>query len=142
MKKNYYLAYGSNLNLDVMKARCPSARAVSYGVLNGYRLAYRGSAAGFSYLTIEKAEGYQVPVGIFKIASFDIPRLDYCEGYPTLYGKDFISIKAGLRKYKGLIYVMKENFSYQIPSSEYVATCEVGSEYFGFDKSILDEALD
>ncbi len=139
--KNYYLAYGSNLNLYAMKGRCPDARVVSKGILNNYRLVYRGSTDGYSYLTIEEAEGYKVPVGIFEVSLKDVASLDFYEGYPSLYDKKYVSVKAKWRKYKGLIYVMKDEFSYHMPSNQYIDTCEVGYEHFGFDKNILDEAL-
>ena len=61
--KRYYLAYGSNLNLQQMSSRCPDAKKVGIAVLRGYRLMFKGSASG-NYLTIEKADGYFVPVGV------------------------------------------------------------------------------
>jgi len=54
--KKYYLAYGSNLNLTQMKHRCPKAKPIGTINLNGYRLVYKGSAEGYSYLTIEKVK--------------------------------------------------------------------------------------
>ena len=38
MEKMYYLAYGSNLNVEQMKKRCPDAVVVGTAVLDGYRL--------------------------------------------------------------------------------------------------------
>lgn len=141
MGKKYYLAYGSNLNLWAMEVRCPKAKAVSKGVLEGYRLAYRGGSDSYAYLTIEEAEGYQVPVGIFEVSPSDVDKLDYYEGYPTLYEKKYIPIKIKGWKRKALIYVMKDMFSYHVPSDSYIRTCEEGYDDFGFDKMILDEAL-
>ena len=36
----YYLAYGSNLNLEQMSRRCPTARVVGKAQLENYRLAF------------------------------------------------------------------------------------------------------
>ena len=51
--KKYYIAYGSNLNVQQMKFRCPTARVVGTSVIRNYELLYKGSKTG-SYLTIEK----------------------------------------------------------------------------------------
>lgn len=45
------------------------------------------------------------------------------------------------KKRKALIYIMKDEFFYHLPSSEYVSVCKFGYEDFWFDKTILDEAL-
>lgn len=38
-----YIAYGSNLNLAQMAARCPSASIYAAGLLNNWELIYRGT---------------------------------------------------------------------------------------------------
>ena len=60
--KKYYIAYGSNLNVQQMKFRCPGAKVVGISVIKGYELLYKGSNTG-SYLTIEKRKGGIVPDG-------------------------------------------------------------------------------
>ena len=44
MKDRYYFAYGSNMNLEQMKYRCPAAEVVENVRLENYRLAFRGRA--------------------------------------------------------------------------------------------------
>lgn len=61
--KKYYIAYGSNLNVQQMRYRCPGARVVGTSVIKDYQLLYKGSKTG-SYLTIEKKKGGIVPVAI------------------------------------------------------------------------------
>ena len=51
-----YIAYGSNLNLAQMAARCPSASVYAKGVLNNWELVYRGRKAN-SHATIIKKAG-------------------------------------------------------------------------------------
>ena len=43
MEDRYYFAYGSNMNLEQMKYRCPAAEVVENVRLEDYRLAFRGS---------------------------------------------------------------------------------------------------
>ena len=49
----YYLAYGSNIDLDRMESRCPYARLVGTTTIPGHRLLFKKSKTG-SYLTIEQ----------------------------------------------------------------------------------------
>ena len=53
-----YVAYGSNLNKQQMRHRCPSAKPVYTGYLNNWELIYRGSKTG-SYATIRRKKGYR-----------------------------------------------------------------------------------
>lgn len=139
--KKYYLAYGSNLNLHQMSYRCPSAKPIGIVNLENYRLVYKGLADDYAYLTIEKYEGSNVPLGLFEISLWDIYSLDIYEGYPTLYSKCHIPIKIGNKTKKALIYIMHKEFDYHLPNSEYIETCFQGYNDFGFNTSILDQAL-
>ena len=141
MFKKYYLAYGSNLNLNQMAFRCPNARPIGIMNLKDYRLVYKGRADEFSYLTIEKCEGSNVPLGLWEVSYFDVFSLDSYEGYPTFYSKYYIPVKIGDKNKKALIYVMNDYFDYHLPSEEYINTCLEGYENFGFDRTILDRAL-
>jgi len=86
MAKRYYAAYGSNLNIPQMLRRCPSARIIGTSEIPDYRLMYKGSKSG-AYLTIEPAEGFSVPVGIWEVDDEDEARLDVYEGFPSFYYK-------------------------------------------------------
>ena len=77
----YYLAYGSNLNLDQMQYRCPKATPIGTAVIKGYELLFKGSKTG-SYLTIEKNENEYVPVGVWEVNETEERKLDIYEGYP------------------------------------------------------------
>lgn len=138
----YYLAYGSNLNLNEMSKRCRSSNAIgTYNLLN-YRLVYKGESDDYAYLTIEKCEGSFVPLGIFEIDDKDIIYLDIYEGYPELYYKKYIDIELDNKMIKGLIYIMNSEYSYHEPSNYYKNICIKGYQDFNFDLSILDKALE
>ena len=80
MEGKYYLAYGSNLSVEQMNVRTPDA-IVGTGLLFGWRLLFR------QFDTIEKFEGFSVPVLVWKISSQDEKSLDRYEGYSKFYGK-------------------------------------------------------
>ena len=139
--KKYYLAYGSNLNLTQMKYRCPKSKPIGSINLTGYRLVYKGCSEGYSYLTIEKSEDDFVPLGVFEVSLLDIFKLDKYEGYPELYSKQYIPIKINGKEVNALIYVMNEEFNYNVPSDTYINVCMEGYDDFNFDKKILENAL-
>lgn len=142
----YYLAYGSNLNVRQMRFRCPTALVVGKGVIKDYRLLFKGSKTG-SYLTIEKAKGYEVPVAVWKVDEACEESLDRYEGYPSFYYKkeieiEFKSIKKGLPRHsKAFVYIMHEERELGIPSRGYVEVCLEGYRTFGFNPILIEEAI-
>lgn len=135
----YYLAYGSNLNIEQMRYRCPDAQVVGKAYLEDYQLLFKGSKTG-SYLTVESCKGSKVPLGIWLISDADERKLDRYEGYPTFYYKKTIKFRFNGRIEEGIIYIMHENRKLGIPSVQYVDTCLVGYKNFGFNLKYLDKA--
>ena len=86
MKKRYYIAYGSNLNVQQMQMRCPYAAVLGTAELDGWELLFKGSKTG-SYLTIEEREGGKVPVTVWAVTETDEAALDRYEGFPSFYYK-------------------------------------------------------
>lgn len=139
--KKYYLAYGSNLNVQQMKYRCPDAKPIGTAFINGYQLLFKGSKTG-SYLTIEKAEKAKVPVAVWEVSEADECRLDAYEGCPTFYYKTEMKVTVNRRKIKAFVYIMHEDRLLGIPSSSYMRTCVQGYRDFGFDLKHLRLAFD
>lgn len=145
MKKRYYLAYGSNLNVRQMCFRCPSARIVGTAEIPGYQLLFKGSKTG-SYLTIEPKENSNVPVGVWEVSADDELRLDRYEGFPAFYYKAEMTlpikgIRTGkVRQRRVFVYIMHEDRPIGVPSVYYLRTCLEGYDDFGFDSKILMNA--
>lgn len=147
MSKRYYIAYGSNLHMGQMRFRCPDARVIGTAEIADYRLMFKGSKTG-SYLTIEPAKGYSVPVAVWDVSPEDELRLDRYEGYPGFYYKkeltlDITGIRTGkVRRRKVFVYIMHEERRLGTPTEDYLETCATGYGYFGFDMERLVEALE
>lgn len=144
-KKKYYLAYGSNLNLNQMAFRCPTAKPVGTAKITGYELLYKGSKTG-AYLTIEPKEDSFVPVAVWEVNKEDEKHLDVYEGFPHFYYKKYINIqmvqKNGRRKrVDAFVYIMHEERKCAIPDNWYVNGCTEGYNAFGFDTKILETAF-
>ena len=75
MEKRYYIAYGSNLNVNQMRWRCPGARIIGTSELQDFRLMFKGSKTG-SYLTVEPEKGSKVPVAVWVVTAEDELALD------------------------------------------------------------------
>ena len=126
--KRYYIAYGSNLNVQQMRWRCPGARIIGTAELQDYRLLFKGSKTG-SYLTVEPEKGCTVPVAVWEVTDQDELALDRYEGYPSFYYKtemtlDVKGIRTGkLRHRRAFVYIMREERPYGIPTSSYLSIC-------------------
>lgn len=138
MKKKVYAAYGSNMNLEEMKKRCPQAERICTGILENYRLEFR--AGGFA--TVLPAAGGQVQVVLWHLTQGCEKLLDIYEGYPKLYTKDYFRIKSELGTFDALAYVLSPEYSNSIsqPTRKYLETIRTGLEQNGIDESCLDAA--
>ncbi|HZP20031.1 MAG TPA: gamma-glutamylcyclotransferase family protein [Bauldia sp.] len=78
-----YFAYGSNLDYLQMAARCPRARLVGPGKLEGYRLCFprRSYVRNSAVASIEAAAEGTVWGALYEIGEADIDRFDAREGY-------------------------------------------------------------
>ena len=147
MEKRYYIAYGSNLNIEQMRFRCPDARVIGTANLDGWELLFKGSKTG-SYLTVEPKTGSAVPVAVWEVSEADEQNLDRYEGFPAFYYKKEMNltikgIKTGrLRKRRVFVYIMHEDRPIGKPSHYYLATCIDGYKSFGFDLNVLAEAYE
>lgn len=144
--KKIYFAYGSNLSLDQMSYRCPHGIPIAKGFIEDYRLKFKGSGSG-SYLTIEPAEGFRVPVVCWEIDEVDERHLDAYEGCPRFYYKKEITVHVeslfdGFEaSVVGIVYIMHEDRLNGVPSDQYFETCAEGYRRFGFPKKFLVDAF-
>ena len=127
-----YLAYGSNLNKQQMKFRCPKAKSRGFIMLPDYKMVFRGVADMIPY------RGDYCPVGIWEITEDCEIALDRYEGFPRLYRKEyFINNETDEIM---MAYVMN-TFGFYMPSKDYFKTIEQGYEDFGIAKNSLFDSL-
>lgn len=136
-----YVAYGSNLNMEQMAARCPTATFVGAGVIEDYELQFKGSLHG-AHATITPKEGSSVPVGLWQIQKQDERRLDLYEGFPNYYFKRDVPVRVGNTVTMGMAYIMDLRMEYGNPSQHYYDTIYQGYEDCGLDVNVLNEAVD
>ena len=145
----YYAAYGSNLNKEQMRARCPESEVVGTAVIKDYELLFKRSGrpgSSRSCLTIEPKAGAYVPVGIWTLAEEDERELDRREGVSDCYYKKSMELEVtkegGVKeKLSCLLYIKPERSVLDRPDPGYVRTCLTGYQSFGFDADLIHEAV-
>jgi gamma-glutamylcyclotransferase (GGCT)/AIG2-like uncharacterized protein YtfP len=78
-----YFAYGSNMNWQQMKQRCPSAAFIGVARLPDYKLAFTrmSNRRGCGVADIVSSAGSEVWGVIYRIDDIDLGNLDFSEGY-------------------------------------------------------------
>ena len=137
-----YVAYGSNLNKEQMKYRCPSAKFFCTGIIKNYKLVYRGSKTG-AYATIIPCKGDYVPVAIWEIDKYCEEALDRYEGYPTFYYKRNVDVKidGGITLTGVMVYIMFDEAHAGRPSDYYLDICAQGYLDCGLDMVKFEESI-
>lgn len=134
-KKQLYIAYGSNINLEQMAFRCPHSKVVGTSEIKGYELEFRGVA------TIVPKKGATVPVLIWELDARDLPTLNKYEGYPSFYRQEKKSFEMDGKTYEGMAYLMNRG-TISPPSQQYYNTILQGYRENGLDASYLQTALE
>lgn len=135
-----YVAYGSNLNKEQMKYRCPDSKVYATGVIEDYELQFKGRPNG-AFATIAPKQGASVPVAVWMISKWDEKALDRYEGYPTHYTKENIDVNIGGEKVEAMVYVMNQRMKFSMPSSLYYDIVSKGYDDFDLDKNVLLDAV-
>ncbi len=134
-----YIAYGSNMNIEQMKKRCPNSRRLGVSQIEGYALEFHGCKGAVA--TIVLREDSRVPVVIWEISERDELNLDRYEGFPRLYFKKDFQIFLGKHKVNAFAYIMSGGYDVGIPSEYYFNTILEGYTDNGIDTKPLFSAL-
>jgi gamma-glutamylcyclotransferase (GGCT)/AIG2-like uncharacterized protein YtfP len=130
-----YFAYGSNLNIDQMAARCPCAVPVAPFDLVDHELVFRGVA------DIVPKPGARVVGGLWRITKECEAALDRYEGVASgLYRKEFVTVEVGGSEERALVYMMNAD-EVGPPSRGYLSTIASGFRDFGLAFETLASAV-
>ena len=129
-----YFSYGSNLNHEQMKERCKNSKYIKNVFLEGYQLSFCSIDRGYGTANIVKKPDSKVPGGVWDISTSDEKELDYYEGFPIKYEKDFFTHSGD----KVMFYIIKRQYSFKRPQRRYVdiinqgyKDCQINREYLG-----------
>jgi gamma-glutamylcyclotransferase (GGCT)/AIG2-like uncharacterized protein YtfP len=108
-KTKLYGAYGSNMNLEQMSHRCSKAKVVGTGILEGYKLTFRGRYKGVA--NIEPCKDKQVPIVLWEITEDCEKALDLYEGFPDLYVKKEVQVKVKGKLKLAMVYIVAREYT-------------------------------
>ena len=115
-KKQLYIAYGSNINLEQMAYRCPHSKVIGTSEIKDFELEFRGVA------TIVPNKGASVPVLIWEL-------------------DESMSFELNGKVCTGMAYLINYG-ELSPPSSRYYNTILQGYKENGLDESYLITALE
>ena len=136
-----YIAYGSNMVEEQMAWRCPDARLIGMGYLEGARLEF------YLHATVERTgnKRNRVPVAVWEISKADERQLDLYEGVKGgYYDKEIWTVHMDDgSEIEGLVYVMRMIRNYP-PSSSYYDAIRSAYRRLGIGskvRTVLEPAL-
>lgn len=127
----WYFAFGSNMSLTQMSARCPGARPGDAATLPEHRLAFVSWSPRWDggVATVEPSTGERCWGRLFLVSQQHLQALDGYEGAPWVYQRERVSVQ---RRDGSMVsawaYIHTEASSYCPPSSSYLDTIEEGYE--------------
>lgn len=140
-KPRLYIAYGSNMNIEQMARRCPTAKVVGTAELEDWRLRFKGGDNS-SVATVEPSAGNKVPILVWEIQPEDEASLDVYEGYPRLYRKEMMLVRIEKVIRLAMIYIMNaDDLAYGNPSDIYYDTIRTGYINAGFSPDLLEQSV-
>tara|TARA_R100001591_G_scaffold97505_1_gene103521 strand:- start:966 stop:1433 length:468 start_codon:yes stop_codon:yes gene_type:complete len=138
-KVKYYFAYGSNMNHEHMKFRCPKSKYIGTYTLPEHELVFRSVA------DVQQSEGSSVTGALFAITDECERSLDRYEGYPNLYTKKYhMKWHDDMNKFlpqKVMFYSMVDKQLVYPPSKGYLETIVVGYADCGLPTEPLIKAI-
>ena len=129
-----YFAYGSNLNLFLMKRRCKDSVFLKKYELKGNRLNFRSK---YRAADIEKSKNSFVPGALFEISKSDEKKLDVYEDYPILYKKLYFTYY----NKTVMTYIMVNKTEFRYPTERYLNVVKRGYKDCKLDMKYLKIAL-
>jgi len=140
VNQELYFAFGSNLNAQQMRQRCPSAQAIDTAWLPGEKLVFRSYSDrwGGGVASIVPGAG-RLPGIVWAISSDDLAHLDACEGHPHAYLRERVHVQG-----QDGSQVIHSCWTYRLPggalnppSQRYLAVIRNAYASWGFNNAAL-----
>ncbi len=128
-----YAAYGSNLDPEQMKQRCPHSPGAGTGWVEGWRLTFGAEDLGWegALATIVEEPGQRVYVALYDVPREDEKVLDEWEGADTgLYSKVRVRVASLEGDVLAWVYVL-DGFEGGLPSARYLGVLADAAERAG-----------
>jgi gamma-glutamylcyclotransferase (GGCT)/AIG2-like uncharacterized protein YtfP len=140
--RHLYFAYGSNLDLEQMRDRCPGAEPLGVARLGGQKLTFAGSSLGWGggVATLVPARRRTVPGLVYELTDDDLARLDLYEGHPFVYERRSVRVDLEGRRVRAITYVRPATRR-ALPSTPYLTKIARAYLRLGFDIAHIRKAF-
>ena len=138
-----YFAFGSNLDREQMRRRCPGAVHLVRATMSGYRLAFTGYSRVWQgpVATILPEPGSQVAGVLYRLAPGELRVLDRYEGHPHSYRRYRRIVRDSRgQRHRAHVYVLPPDGELAFPSIPYLSVIWRAYQRLGFDESVLRAA--
>jgi gamma-glutamylcyclotransferase len=144
-----YFAYGSNLDWDRMKDRCPQSVKLYRAVLRDHCLAFtRTSTKGHGVADIVESQGENTWGVVYEVPEDNLPKLNKCEGYKSnrlkyenSYNPEFIVVyieNEHARPVRVIAYKAIETPGPHVPNREYLNHIICGARHWGLPAEYVE----
>jgi len=135
--KKIYIAYGANANRRAMSRRCPNAKPIGFGFIQGQRFKFNNVAD----IVPHQGDKLNAPAVAWEITEQCEKALDRFEGFPSLYRKIDVTFReaGGKKEYQGFAYKMNYT-GFHTPNPMYVNGIRTGLK--GFFDAVRWERID
>lgn len=131
---SFYFAYGSNMDEQQMKERCPSAVLIGPSTLADYRLAFTifspKRLCGCADIVANKGE--TVYGLLYELSRADVDALDAFEGHPTHYQRVSLKVKNSSGEIEAYSYEVVNKQGDLTPSSHYLGLMQSAADLHTF----------
>jgi gamma-glutamylcyclotransferase (GGCT)/AIG2-like uncharacterized protein YtfP len=136
--------FGSNLDLDQLRRRCPSVTVVGVASLPNFALTFVGhsDAWGGAVATIVRQRGAAVDGIVARVTLSDLAMLDRYEGVPFVYRRSRITVTVADAPVQAHVYRMPVDTPPGVPSLKYVTQIARGYRAFDLDGRRLLAAVE
>lgn len=133
----HYFAYGSNMDLEQMKARCPSKyNLLGVGELKGWKFFINSRKVA----NITQRKNSRVYGLLFEISKNCLETLDICEGYkrhPKIYDRQKLTIQYEDKKKRAWVYIDGNSTKLGKPWPNYLEKIVKAAENSKFPKEYI-----
>jgi gamma-glutamylcyclotransferase len=136
-----YFAFGSNLDRDQMRVRCPNHEVLALAWLPDHRLAFTAFSPGWNggVADVVQSPGDKVWGLLYRLTRSDLESLDAYEGHPQKYRRTLVKVEQQAEHMSEVwTYVVISKSGPYPPSGPYLAVIEAAGARLGFPRDYLD----
>ena len=141
-----YFAYGSNLDVAQMEARCDAPTLVGIAFLAHHRFVFAGTSPNRENMgvgSMRVAHNHQLAGVIWSITDADLKALDGREGFPSRYQRELMPVTdLQGQQHQAHVYFKKDDVPLNPPCQSYLLQVLQAYEYHGLDSEIVHRAND